>query len=65
MGGGVIEGWVWPMGPNPTFDPTQCLNNLSVYVYLLQSPQAFFYIVHSVIEEIAVMKREINNFKIY
>jgi hypothetical protein len=30
-GGGRVEGWVWPHGLNPTFDPTQCLSYLYVY----------------------------------
>jgi hypothetical protein len=55
-GGGKVEGCVWPHGPNPTFDPTQCLNNLYVYVHLLQFSRAFFYRQCTVIEEKAEMK---------
>ncbi len=35
--GGVIEGWFWPMGSNPTFDPTQCLN-YSIYMCMFIYP---------------------------
>ncbi len=55
-GGGRSKVGFGPMGQNPTFDPTLCLRNLYVYVYLLQYLRAFFYKQCTVIEEKAEMK---------
>jgi hypothetical protein len=54
MGGGVIEGKVWPSGPNPTFDATS-VSIIYMCMLIYSNPPGFF-LVHSVIEEIADMK---------
>jgi hypothetical protein len=54
----TVEGWVWPHGPNPTFDPTQCLSTV-IYMcpvcLFTPFPEGFF-LVNSVIEEKAKIK---------
>ncbi len=53
-GGGDNRRLGWPMGPNPTFDPTQCLNYYMCMFIYSNLPRLF--LAHSVIEEIAEMK---------